>query len=78
MHDSTPAGPVTTTMHGAHAAPPARRRNSWQRWRDSAEILAGHSLDGDESRGDRYSLDSAFDAYLRGRTAEDYVASFQS
>ena len=49
----------------------------WLRWVKKAEGLAGHSLDGDEIEGDSYSLDSAYEAFLAGNSAEAYVRSIQ-
>ena len=46
---------------------------SWERWMIKAERIAGHDLDGDETTGDTYSIDGAYDAFRAGETPEQYV-----
>ena len=43
----------------------------WERWAEEAERVAGVSLDGDQV-DDGYSLDDAYQQYLKGQSAEDY------
>ena len=45
--------------------------SAWERWADEAERVAGVSLDGDQI-DDGYSLDDAYEQYLKGQSAEDY------
>ena len=56
----------------AAAESAALRPTDWERWADKAEALAGHSLDGDQ-RDDGYSLDDAYQAWLRGESPDSYV-----
>jgi hypothetical protein len=45
---------------------------AWEKWIETAEKLAGHHLDGDQSE-DGYSLDGAFVAYKGGLSPRVYV-----
>ena len=75
--ETTPAATDADT-HTAllQAEVAACQPTSWDRWANQAEQIAGHSLDGDEPSGDRYSMDSAYDAWRAGITPAGYVRSF--
>lgn len=73
MRKGTPAGPVTTDMQGRPTTHLSARKTGWQLWRIEAEKLADRTFTEEGSITDRYSLDSAFDAYLRGRKPAEYV-----
>lgn len=44
----------------------------WLQWAANAESLLGHSLDGNNAENG-FSLGYAYDWFMAGRTAEDYV-----
>ena len=58
---------------------------AWLAWVRRAEAILGHDLDGDNSANSRaagtadgYSLDDAYDAYLRHERADDYARAVKS
>lgn len=79
------AGYSSPSLEPAFRDPPSdRSERAWLRWVASAEALAGHDLDGDNSAAAQaagtacgYSLDEAVEAFERGETAAAYVASFR-
>lgn len=73
-----PATEEDTHLIGWLAESAASDATAWERWVAEAERLAGHSLDGDEPSGDKYSMDSAYSAWKSGAAPADYVSSFQS
>lgn len=65
-------------MQFAAAESAALKPTSCESWLRKAETLAGHDLDGDEASGrDRFSLDSAVNAFEAGWSPEKYVAWFR-
>ena len=50
----------------------ARSDGPWLRWCAEAERLVGHDLDGDQEE-DGFSLDYAYEAFLRGVTPATYA-----
>jgi hypothetical protein len=76
---SHPDGPRLEDSHldGWRAEAAAVEPTAWEKWVAAAEIAAGHSLDGDEPSGDRYSIDSAYAAWEAGAAPAEYVSSIQ-
>lgn len=57
---------------GIYESSQAVNETEFEKWARKAETIMRHDLDGDESI-DGYSLDSAFDAFNRGFSPEEYA-----
>ncbi|MEJ7804612.1 MAG: DUF2761 domain-containing protein [Telluria sp.] len=79
------AGPHAEHMNFAVGESAAVEASEWERWAALAEALLGHDLDGDDSaeaiangKSDGYSMDTAFEAWERGESAEQHVAQIRA
>lgn len=54
-----------------------RSERAWLKWAAEAECLLGHDLDGNDVNGAGcgYSIDEAYDAWVRGKTVHAYVST---
>lgn len=57
---------------GIYESSQAVNETDFEKWARKAESIMHHDLDGDEST-DGYSIDSAFDAFQRGMSPEEYA-----
>ena len=57
----------------AETAQPKGER-AWLKWAADVEAIVGHNLDGDETEGDKYSIDGALAAFESGESVSSYAA----
>ncbi|MDW9772582.1 hypothetical protein GOA89_11400 [Sinorhizobium meliloti] len=55
---------------------PDSSERAWLKWCATVERMLGHDLDGNQAE-DGYSLDYAYEAFLKGHKPPSYVAGVQ-